>query len=260
MPPRKSLPKFHTSAQIQDVAKQYRSNRSNAEWMWYSPYVLTLESLLDVGHINNLIAPSRESLVPRPQGVVILSKEKLIQLDDIDDLSEDVLDIDPNSSFETTVSTTTEPADRKAIYGIPDCSIAHTASKPAVDGKFQVYHTCLPGLVENKKAPSRRPSGGGLTREKLLESAQAQLLYYDAIYFAEHPTFTKIVNIPAAGPYWTWALIQKAQVPSFDFMKLFMTASNDLYEDVHEKDWALYMAVAETVATNPIHILGTAEC
>lgn len=84
----------------------------------------------------------------------------------------------------------------------------------------KVYHYCTSLIGELKPAPSRSLKGGNHTVAVSfgLTAAQQDLCEYCAAYFECHPKAKSVIALAAAGPFWKWALIQRLDVPKWNWI------------------------------------------
>ncbi len=75
--------------------------------------------------------------------------------------------------------------------------------------------------MEGKRGPSRCARGETLTRavENLLVRATDDLLVYSSVYFKSNKRASAVIGITSAGGYWRWAMIKRADVPSYDHIR-----------------------------------------
>ena len=122
----------------------------------------------------------------------------------------------------TTDSVGTIP-DGSAAELYPDFVIIHLLAKslPVNHPHFNrlsglvITHQCCPVIVENKKAPSRTLTGDKLAWavDALLDIAQDQLGLQCYHFFTQYPLAMKTIAIAAAGDYWTYRTVHRAEAP-----------------------------------------------
>ncbi|KAI0719182.1 hypothetical protein C8T65DRAFT_637113 [Cerioporus squamosus] len=144
------------------------------------------------------------------------------------DLGEDIAGDFGNVSMETRATV----PNSKGQDNFPDATISHTCvmqmedpgdpdARFAWDARLhrKVIHQCFLAVVELKRNPSRCLRDEALERERqrLLELAEAELLYYIATQLHRDKQASAIIAISGAGMWWRWAQFSRAEAVPLRF-------------------------------------------
>jgi hypothetical protein len=206
----------------------YRHNIRNLERPWYGLWCQVLTDLTE-GFDSMIVVPQFPLwYIPHDE-----EEDNDSDVDGMDELDLFRLDADERNSEHgdedgigntTTDSVGTIP-DGSAADLYPDFFIIHLLAKylPVVHPHFSrlggvvITHQCCPVIMENKKAPSRTLSLNGdelaWAVDALLDIAQDQLGLQCHHFFMQYPHAMVTIAIAAAGDYWTFRTVHRAEIP-----------------------------------------------